>query len=145
MKVKTRKASKRSQGLPRAVCNSIYLVFASVTRHMRGLGRDSYKVTKSTELNTGFGQRMFQISNRPPKNEKSYAAQGSPAGLSGWSTAVQVKIGALDCGFIPAVAHVEPSRERPQEESLSIQLDCPALANKNLKAFRPNQSVWSLL
>ncbi len=32
MKVKTRKAFKRSQGLPRDVCNSIYLVFASVTR-----------------------------------------------------------------------------------------------------------------
>ena len=32
MKVKTRKAFKRSQGIPRDVCNSIYLVFASVTR-----------------------------------------------------------------------------------------------------------------
>ena len=32
MKVETQKAFKRSQGLPRDVCNSIYLVFASVTR-----------------------------------------------------------------------------------------------------------------
>ena len=43
----------------------------------------------------------------------------------------QKKVGS---GFIPAAAHVEPRRERPEEESLTIQLDCPALTQKNLMA-----------
>ena len=48
---------------------------------MHGLSGEIHATaTKSMELNTGFGKRMFQISNRPPKpetlqkNMKSYAA-----------------------------------------------------------------------
>jgi hypothetical protein len=88
MKVKTRKAFRRAQGLPRDVSNSIYLVFTSVTRQAAwSQGAIYATATKSMELNTGFAKRMLQISNRPPKpetlpkNRKSYG--GSPAGLDG--------------------------------------------------------------
>ena len=75
-----------------------------------------------------------QTSNRPSKKQEikpEIICGPSPAGHGGRAEARSARVGS---GFIPAAAHVEPSRERPEEESLSIQLDCTTLTQKNLKA-----------
>jgi hypothetical protein len=118
---------------PRAVC-----VFAPVTRHAWSHGRDSCDCNHSMVER----KRMFQTpqrTNRPQKNRKSeleIICGPSPAGHGGRAEArsAKKKVGS---GFIPAAAHVEPRRERPEEESLTIQLDCPALTQKNLMASDP--------
>ena len=83
MKVKTRNAFKRSQGLqsPEAPKGCV-CVRTRVTRHAAwSHGRDTCDCAQIMVER----KRMFQISNRPPKpetlpkNRKSYAAQGSPA------------------------------------------------------------------
>ena len=150
MKVKTRKAFKRSQGLPSPRGSQELCVIRFTWCSHRLLGhawsrrRDSYTVTKSMELNTGFGKRMFQISNRPPKpqklskNEKSYAA------------AVRRDPEARQCkeqnrctmlGLSPPCL-TQSLAGKGSRKNLSIQLDCTAYESEG---FRPTQSVWSLL
>jgi hypothetical protein len=108
-------------------------VFAPVTRHAWSQGRDSCDCNKSGGTKA-YVSNIPQTSNRPSKKQEikpEIICGPSPAGHGGRAEARSARVGS---GFIPAAAHVEPSRERPEEESLSIQLDCPTLTQKNLKA-----------
>ncbi len=108
-------------------------VFAPVTRHAWSQGRDSCDCNKSGGTKASVSN-IPQTSNRPSKKQEikpEIICGPSPAGHGGRAEARSARVGS---GFIPAAAHVEPSRERPQEESLSIQLDCLAyMANKKLR------------
>jgi hypothetical protein len=108
-------------------------VFAPVTRHAWSQGRDSCDCNKSGGTKA-YVSNIPQTSNRPSKKQEikpEIICGPSPAGHGGRAEARSARVGS---GFIPAAAHVEPSRERPEEESLSIQLDCTTLTQKNLKA-----------
>ena len=108
-------------------------MFAPVTRHAWSQGRDSCDCNKSGGTKA-YVSNIPQTSNRPSKKQEikpEIICGPSPAGHGGRAEARSARVGS---GFIPAAAHVEPSRERPEEESLSIQLDCTTLTQKNLKA-----------
>ena len=113
-------------------------VFAPVTRHAWSQGRDSCDCNKSGGTKA-YVSNIPQTSNRPSKKQEikpEIICGPSPAGHGGRAEArsAKKKVGS---GFIPAAAHVEPRKERPEEESLTIQLDCPALTQKNLMASDP--------
>jgi hypothetical protein len=153
-KVKTRKAFKRSQGLqspealPRAVCNSIYLVFAPVTRHAWSRRRDSCDCDQIRwNLTQGLESVCFKYSpNIKQASKKTGNQTGNhmrPKVRQDTAEARQCKKGRF--WFYPrrGSRRAQQGKARRGEPLNSIRLPCTN--PEESEDCRPNQSVWSLL
>ena len=145
MKVKTRKAFKRSQGLqsPEAPKGCV-CVRTRVTRHAAWSRGEIHATATKSDGTKAYVSNIPQTSNRPPKpkklpkNKKSYAAAVRPD-----SEARQCKEQnrCTMLGLSPPWLTQSPAG-KGSRKNLSIQLDCTAYESEG---FRPTQSVWSLL